>query len=115
MPYKDPVQQKAAQRRHYEQNKAKMIARSTQWKRDQRQKMRAIFNEAKSQPCADCGHTYPPYIMDFDHVRGTKECNVGNMITRAVSLARLYAEIDKCEVVCSNCHRERTHQRRIKS
>lgn len=108
MPYKDIKKQRESQRRWYEANKSKMIARSTQWKRDQRSKVRAMIKEAKSQPCADCGISYPSYVMDFDHVRGKKECNVGQMITRAVSVERVEAEMAKCEVVCSNCHRERT-------
>jgi hypothetical protein len=57
--------------------------------------------------------------MDFDHVRGVKEVILGSARVRgfargyAVSLDRVLAEIDKCDVVCSNCHRERTHKRRI--
>ena len=70
-----------------------------------------IIEAAKAGPCADCGIAYPPHVMDFDHVRGVKLRAVG--LLRSGSVERLLAEIAKCEVVCSNCHRERTHQRRI--
>lgn len=73
---------------------------------------RAAVREAKNQPCTDCGVRYPYYVMEFDHLDSeTKEFNVSAGITRA-SYERLMAEIAKCEVVCANCHAERTHQRK---
>jgi hypothetical protein len=65
----------------------------------------------KSQPCPDCGRLYPPVCMDFDHVRGKKLFGIGHgWHTRA--LKAVEAEIAKCEVVCSNCHRIRTALRK---
>jgi hypothetical protein len=71
-----------------------------------------IIRTAKDVPCADCGVRYPTYVMQFDHLDAAqKEFNIGPMgPTRG--RARLLAEIAKCEVVCANCHAERTHQRR---
>src|SRR4051794_32066082 len=74
-----------------------------------RARKRAFINAAKDVPCADCGVRFPTCAMDFDHVRGTKAFNIGNTL---VSFARLETEIAKCEVVCSNCHRIRTHERK---
>jgi hypothetical protein len=71
---------------------------------------REIIREAKNAPCADCGVRYPYYVMQFDHL-GDKDFNIGH-IGPTCSRAKLMAEIAKCEVVCSNCHAERTHQRR---
>jgi hypothetical protein len=59
----------------------------------------------------DCGQTFPPYVMDFDHVRGEKKYNVGLMASSGYSLKMIAAEIQKCDLVCANCHRIRTHQR----
>ena len=67
-----------------------------------------MIEKAKDKPCADCGKRYPWYVMDLDHVRGSKDKKVSILINRAVSLEKLQAEIDKCDVVCANCHRERT-------
>jgi hypothetical protein len=47
--------------------------------------------------------------MDFDHVGEDKLMNIAKMA--GLSWARIEAEIAKCEVVCSNCHRIRTWQR----
>jgi hypothetical protein len=65
---------------------------------------------AKERPCADCGVQYPHYVMDFDH-REDKKFTISKMAGR-VSQQRLKEEIAKCDVVCANCHRERTHQRK---
>jgi hypothetical protein len=65
----------------------------------------------KDSPCADCGVRYPYYVMDFDHVNGEKDRDISRLANAPVSLPRLIAELDKCELVCSNCHRERTHVR----
>ncbi len=75
-----------------------------------REKNREIIRSAKSRPCADCGEQYPYYVMQFDHVRGKKEFNIG-AIGPTASRSRLLEEIEKCEVVCANCHAERSHQR----
>ncbi len=73
---------------------------------------RAAVLEAKDKPCADCGIHYPYYVMEFDHLdSGVKEFNISAGVTCA-SYERLISEIAKCEVVCANCHAERTYQRR---
>jgi 5-methylcytosine-specific restriction endonuclease McrA len=62
-------------------------------------------------PCTDCGIQYPPYVMDFDHLRD-KVCDVGRMASQSLaSIKTLQSEIDKCEIVCANCHRIRTFTR----
>ena len=63
-------------------------------------------------PCVDCGINYPYYVMDFDHVRGQKHANVMELVS-TLSKKKIDEEIAKCEIVCSNCHRIRTHMRRI--
>lgn len=70
---------------------------------------REIIREAKNRPCADCGTQYPYYVMQFDHLDPSeKSFAIGIAATRSPEVLR--AEIAKCEVVCANCHAERTHQ-----
>ncbi len=91
---------------------------SRQYQKDKRYKRAALVERRrllaslKNKPCADCGGTFPSYVMDFDHVRGRKETNVSGMI--GCKMERLLGEVSKCDVVCANCHRIRTHQRRLK-
>ena len=63
-------------------------------------------------PCVDCGINYPYYVMDFDHVRGQKHANVMELVS-TLSKKKIDEEIAKCEIVCSNCHRIRTHIRKM--
>lgn len=67
------------------------------------------YNELKSLPCTDCHISYPSESMDFDHVRGEKLFNVSTGIQKPDAI--FFAEIAKCELVCANCHRERTNLR----
>jgi lysyl-tRNA synthetase class I len=50
--------------------------------------------------------------MDFDHVRGVKHKNVAELIN-TLSKKKIDEELAKCEIVCSNCHRIRTHMRKV--
>ena len=77
-----------------------------------RTKVQALLHRLKSRPCADCGNTYPYYVMDFDHVRGEKLFVLGHANGNHYGLVRVDAEAAKCDVVCSNCHRTRTFKRR---
>jgi hypothetical protein len=62
-----------------------------------------------SHPCMDCGET-DPVVLEFDHLRD-KRFNIGTAVTR-YGWEAILAEIEKCEVVCANCHRRRTARRR---
>jgi len=60
--------------------------------------------------CAECGYNRYPEALDFDHLPGEDK-------TKAIALMwgcsweKVLAEIAKCEIVCSNCHRHRTKVR----
>lgn len=82
------------------------IAKYNRYRRDVRQE---TIDRLKSVPCADCGGTFPPICMDFDHVGDDKSFTISRASTR--SIKTVLAEIAKCEVVCANCHRVRTQQR----
>lgn len=80
----------------------------------QKEALAKYLKEVKEKdPCMDCKISYPYYMMDFDHVRGRKQANVAELIN-TLSKKRIDEEIAKCEVVCSNCHRARTHNRKMR-
>lgn len=96
-------------RSHYAGNKRQYLDRNVR----SYMKRREMVQKIKSRPCADCSIQYPYYVMDFDHREGeTKEYTL-NRIDR-MTVRRILYEIAKCDVVCANCHRERTYQRRHK-
>ncbi len=89
-------------------NRAARVADGRAATKKYRKRNREIIDAAKDNPCMDCGESYPPYVMDFDHVRGVKLFNVGRGLTKPTAM--VLAEIEKCDLVCSNCHRGRTHR-----
>jgi hypothetical protein len=73
-------------------------------------KLQRLAEYHKNKPCTDCRKLYPSCVMDFDHVRGEKVAKVSRLVQMG-SEKLLLDEIAKCEVVCANCHRMRTHNR----
>jgi hypothetical protein len=60
--------------------------------------------------CCLCGYNAHPAALDFNHVRGEKLFNVSQ--DPKVAKAKLLAEIEKCDVLCANCHRVHTYENR---
>lgn len=60
--------------------------------------------------CIDCGYNKHPAALDFDHVQGTKSFVLSRSMGRCIET--LQAEIAKCVVRCSNCHRIKTFEAR---
>lgn len=106
MAYKNPTDPRllAARRRHYYKNKEKYYSNN----KARRLAAAKLIRELKNVPCADCGIKYPACVMDFDHL-ADKSYNISSMVTRDCSLERIIEEANKCNVVCANCHRLRTH------
>lgn len=77
-----------------------------------RTRLAARVAALKERPCMDCGGSFPSYVMDFDHRDPTeKVANIARLIVGG-SWKRIQDEIAKCDLVCANCHRIRTHGRR---
>lgn len=76
----------------------------------QRKRAELICQIKLESGCVDCGYAEHPHALEFDHVRGEKKFAIGSGHCRGAEA--LMAEIEKCEVVCANCHRVRTHNRR---
>jgi hypothetical protein len=109
MPYKDPEKRREASRRWYLRNRQEQIKRVMARSQKLRQE---VYDYKEANPCLDCGKHYPHPVMEFDHVRGDKVANVGDLLKRNNTKKGLWGEIEKCDLVCANCHRVRTHERR---
>lgn len=106
MPYKDDNKQKEYQRNHYLKYKEKYLANKYLKRKELREKIRKLKSET---PCSDCKATYPYYVMDFDHLEN-KEYLIARLINDNKKSA-LEKEMEKCQIVCANCHRIRTFNR----
>ena len=76
-----------------------------------REKRRQLIDKLKSGPCLDCGHCFPPVAMDFDH-RDPSCKHFQIAASGRIAEASVLAEVAKCDLVCSNCHRIRETRRR---
>lgn len=96
---------RATVRRHYENNKEYYLDKNERVKNDNRER---VWKFLKENPCMDCGEQ-DPLLLEFDHL-SDKTNNVSTMVC-STTWPIIQKEIDKCEVVCANCHRKRTYQR----
>jgi len=80
------------------------------------EKKRYILSK-KQGPCEDCGGSFPDCCMDFHHedeelkdgaLRNAKQSML--VYLSRWSLERIDQELDKCVVLCANCHRIRHHR-----
>jgi hypothetical protein len=92
----------AANRRHYIEQEAKR-------KRARAEKrMRFLLEYFNARPCADCGED-DPLVLEFDHL-ADKRFDIGAGLPDR-NWEALLEEMEKCDVVCANCHRRRTARR----
>lgn len=107
MAYKDPGDPRAlaAKRKHYYKNKESYKQRA---KANTEKAKQFLYQLKESNPCADCGKFYPYYVMDFDHRDPSTKFKGVSQLT-SYGFKKMKEEISKCDLVCANCHRERTH------
>lgn len=70
------------------------------------------MEKLKRGPCTDCGKAYPAEFMQFDHRPGeVKRGDISKMVSGTYSWETILAEIEKCDLVCTRCHGDRTWDR----
>ena len=68
------------------------------------------YNYLLTHPCQECGES-DVRVLEFHHV-GDKDMAVAYMVSSGYSVERIQAEIDKCTILCANCHRKLTVEER---
>ncbi len=72
--------------------------------RDKRNERKAYFVQYKGNKCHRCGGTFPLCCYDFHHVdESTKSFEIAPAMDRGLVI--LTEEVDKCILLCANCHR----------
>src|SRR5260370_1374761 len=71
-----------------------------------------LLQSLKEKPCKDCGKSYPHYVMEFDHLVPRNGGPTIAALSQKLGQAKLLAIASECDVVCANCHKIRTHNRR---
>lgn len=89
--------------------------RNVEWNTERSLKRRDLHRawanaiQRKCGGCARC-HETNPACLDFHHVdKAEKEMAVGKMISFGYARNRIKNEIEKCIVLCANCHRKEHH------
>lgn len=83
-------------------------------RKEHRNLLRCLRDERKGTICSDCHGTFPKHILEFDHINPeNKVADIGILINKAVTIEVFIEELNKCEVLCSNCHKEREHKRKL--
>jgi len=74
----------------------------------QSERLKFIAEYKLKKGCERCGYKEHPCALDFAHKDPElKEFTVSKILTR--NFKKIEAEIAKCRVLCSNCHRLETH------
>lgn len=70
--------------------------------------VRWLASYLKEHPCNKCGATNI-LALEFHHREPKdKKYRVSELVSTGKSLERIFKEVDKCDVLCSNCHRIET-------
>lgn len=72
--------------------------------RQRQNDLRKWFRDYKATLACPCGEKHPG-CLDFHHTAG-KELNLAKAVSKGWGKKRILAEIAKCSVLCSNCHRK---------
>jgi len=95
---------KAYQREHYKKNKKYYAKKARVWGKDYRHRAYSYLREQAKDGCAHCGEQ-DFRCLQFNHTDpSTKTASISNMIRDWKPIPLIKEELDKCEVLCANCH-----------
>lgn len=118
MPHKDPDIKKAYmkayhdkydkeyRRKNSERYKRYDLMYNEKVRRPMCLEVKRKFIVYKGDKCSCCNNQFPDVCYDFHHLdRSTKYKEVSCMITEKYPMDKIKEEVDKCILLCSNCHR----------
>lgn len=109
MPHKDKQKQLEVQRAHYERNKEKVRAKNNALRKLRKKEWQ---DYKKTLACVKCGQNHPA-TLDFHHVIQSKDNRKLFQLISDNAWAKVWKEVEKCVVLCANCHRIHHHDERV--
>lgn len=103
----------------YHANKEKAAEKAKKWRLNNLEYIKTKQREDKRArklwaidylggKCCSCNLTYHPSVYEFHHIDPTlKDRDPSKMLQ--LSLSKLQVELDKCLLLCANCHRLHHH------
>lgn len=99
---------KRASKIAYRKKRSYYIQENIRLKRARKKKLLLFLREYFStNPCVDCGID-DSFVLQFDHVKGTKKMSIATIVSSGLSIDTFLIEVEKCEVRCANCHLRKT-------
>ena len=92
---------------HKREHLKNVHARKRKFRQETRQ---YVWEYLLTHPCIECGES-DPIVLEFHH-RHAKDKAVSVMVAGGYPIAAIQAEIDKCDVLCANCHQRKTMKQR---
>ena len=99
----NPNKRREISRRYYWNHHDKVLKEQTERNRKRRD---FIQNYKLSKGCEICGYKKCADGLSFHHLGDSKEFALADSISAGISLERIKKEMEKCMVVCMNCHAE---------
>ena len=109
-----------ASRKYYHKNKEAAAIKAKLWReankdyilqkqREDKRKRKLWAIEYLGGVCTICKNTHHPAVFEFHHMNPeTKDRDPSKMLS--LSLEKLQSELDKCILLCANCHRILHHE-----
>lgn len=110
MPFKDKSRYQSEEWKEYQRNYQRGWHQRNKIKRNalirkRKTAMNEYIQSIKSQLCCvDCGQRHPA-TLHFHHLNSEdKQFNIGGAVRKGFGPNRIKKEIEKCIVLCANCH-----------
>jgi len=102
---KDSDEVRAYNRLYYRRNREQLLIKQAEKnKRFAESRRKWLVDYKKTLECIRCGENHPATLTFHHKNRSEKSFEIGNALKLGVGLKRLLAEIEKCDVICANCH-----------
>lgn len=100
---------KVFQKEWYIKNKERLIKKAKENNTKNAVEMRQlVLDYLKHNSCVRCGESNI-LVLEFDHLKD-KKFNIAQLANKWKE--ELLAEMAKCQVLCANCHKIKTHEQR---
>jgi len=93
--------------RYYEKHQHYLNSHNESRNKLREQNARRVFEYLKNHSCINCGES-DPIVLEFDHRDRSDKIESVSQLIRNSSWKRIELEIQKCDVLCANCHRRKT-------
>lgn len=93
-----------------DENKDRIRKRNRKYHKERKEKWKEFISHYIDLKCSECGYDKSFAALDFHHRNSEeKEYGIDKLLKGALTKERkniLLNEIKKCDILCSNCHRE---------